>query len=133
MELRGQLRWEPPFTGHAQLTAQTCIKRKIQYIIDPHSFRNYKLVLSNIHSHNPGLTISIGLKIFPVYLTVDSVQQRKRGMQNFKSDGIVQLGQSCVCGAAALFLHVWQVGELGCGGFALVPATVTAVAQSVYS
>ena len=48
-------------------------------------------------------------------------------------EGIVQLGQSCVCGAAALFLHVWQVGELGCGGFALVPATVTAVAQSVYS
>ena len=42
-------------------------------------------------------------------------------MQNFKSDGIVQLGQSCVCGAAALFLHVWQVGELGCGGFAVVP------------
>ena len=54
-------------------------------------------------------------------------------MQDFKSDGIVQLGQSCLCGAAALFLHVWQVGELGCGGFALVPATVTAVAQSVYS
>ena len=106
----------------------------MQDIIDQLSFRNCKLAFSNIHLHNPGLTyIYIGLKIFPVYLTVDSVQQRKRGMQNFKSDGIVQLGQSCVCGAAALFLHVWQVGELGCGGFALVPATVTAVAQSVYS
>ena len=133
MELRGQLRWEPPFTGHAQLTAQTCIKSKMQYIIDPLCFRNCKLVLSNIHSDNPGLTISIGLKIFLVYLTVDTVSNNGRGeCKILRVEGIVQLGQSCVCGAA-LFLHVWQVGELGCGGFALVPATVTAVAQSVYS
>ena len=88
----------------------------MQDIIDQLSFRNCKLAFSNIHPHNPGLTyIYIGLKIFPVYLTVDSVQQRKRGMQNFKS------GRHCSVGTK---LCVWNCMHCFCMSGKLVSLVV---------